>query len=221
MKIENFLSAPTALHFLVGYYAFISALLLLHTIRTPFYIEITTVLKATPLASLVAAAPFALLLGIFINNARKILNQFLLHRPTYQLDVIPEKLKKKLIFLISRELDVACKTIDLKQDLQFKLTKIIILPEFEEYSIHKRWLHDFLECSFYISIFSLIVLLFRALAGPYNGLEWSLLIGYFSISLVAIASFSKLRVDYTLAEAATILAKKQYETAENANGNRG
>lgn len=111
------------------------------------------------------------LLGIFINHARVILNQNLLHRPTYLLDKLPQRLQISLIKLISRELSVELAEIELRHDLQFKDAKLIIQPQFDEHSIRARWLHNFLECSILISGFSLIVLAFRSLAGPYGGLN--------------------------------------------------
>lgn len=209
MKIEHFFSGSTALNFLVGYYGFLSALLLLHTVKTPLYSEITEVLKATPLSSLIAASPFVVLLGIFINHARIILNRILLHRPTYQLEKLPPKLQNALRRRIAIELGVEEADINFNQDSQFEDVKLIIQPKYDEYSIRARWLHDFLECSLLISGFSLIVLAFRSLAYPFGGLEWTLLIGYFSLGTVAFASKPKLRLSFTLAESAMIIEETQ------------
>jgi hypothetical protein len=177
----------------------------------------TGVLKATPLASLIAASPFMVLLGIFINHARIILSQNLFHRPTYILDKLPQKLQVSLINLISYELSIKPTEIDLRHDLQFKDAKLTIQPQFDEYSIRTRWLHDFLECSILISGFSLTVLAFRLLAGPYGGLEWALLVGYFALLSVAVASNPKLRISYTLAESAMITREVQSVIEKNSN----
>lgn len=209
MKIEHFFSGSTTLNFLVGYFGFLSALLMLHTVKTPLYSEITEVLKATPLSSLIAASPFVVLIGIFINHSRIILNRILLHRPTYQLEKLPAKLQNALRRRIVIELGVEEAHINFNQDSQFEDVKLIIKPKFDEYSICARWLHDFLECSLLISGFSLIILAFRALAYPFGGLEWTLLVGYFFIGTVALASRPKLQLSFTLAESAMIIEESQ------------
>lgn len=207
MKIEHFFSGSTSLNFLVGYFAFISGLLLLHTVKTPLYSEIANVLKVTPLSSLIAASPFVVLLGIFINHARIVLNRTLFHRSTYQLNRLPPQLQNSLRHRIAIGLGVAETAIDFNQDHQFEDAKLIIQPMYDEYSIRARWLHDFLECSLLISGFSIIVLAFRSIAYPFGGLEWTLLIGYFSIGIVALAAKPKLQLNFTMAESAMMIEK--------------
>lgn len=205
LKLDNLLSGKTALYFIVGYYGFLSALLLLYTVKTPLYSEISDVLKFTPLSSLIAASPFVVLLGIFINQARMIFNNTLLHKSIYQLENLPSKLRYDLKEKIALELNIEEEQVDLKRDSDFENAKLMVRPDFDEYSLPSRWLHDFLDCTFLISLFSLVVLGFRYLAYSFGGLEWALLVGYFSICVVAYASKPKLRRLFSLAESAEMI----------------
>ncbi len=195
-------------------------MLLLHSVKTPLYSELAMVLKASPLSSLVAASPFVLLLGIFINQSRIVLKKYLFHRPTYLLNKLPQEMQNSLRNKIANELGIEEMDINLNHDSQIEDAKLIMQPQYDEYSIRSRWLHDFLECSILITGFTVIVLVFRALAYPFEGLEWVLLVACLTIGIVAVASIPKLRSNYTIAEAAMILFKSQHSTEAEKATNR-
>lgn len=106
MNFEGPVLGSMSLYFLVGYFASLSALMLSSSIKTTFYTQVFSAIEISPIASFVAAAPFVLLLGIFINVVRVTITRVLIRRRVYQLDALPEAFLGDLKLSIATQLSI-------------------------------------------------------------------------------------------------------------------
>jgi len=196
-----------SLYFLVGYFASLSALMLSVSIKTQFYTQIFSAFERSPIVSFLAAVPFVLLLGIFVNLVRLAVTGTLIRRRTYQFDALPEAFLEALKLSIATQLSINEDQVDLRNDRHFETTKQLLLPETDEYEIRARWLHDLFENMLLVGCFSVIVVAFRALVFNLGGMDWALLIGNGVVGVFAAASIPYFRRAYTISESSLVVNK--------------
>ena len=194
-----------SLYFLVGYLSSLCAVMLSVGIRTPFSSRVFDAVQKSPVTSLLIAAPFVLLLGVFVNMFRAAIVRLLIKRQSYDFTTLPEILMEALKQAIAMQLSIDEDEVNLHNDRHFETTKQLLLPEMDEYIIRARWLHDFFENTVLVASFCLIVLAFRATVFGLKEVDWVLLLGSGFAGFFAIVFIPYLRKAYTISEVSLVV----------------
>jgi len=206
------LGVPTlgamSLYFLVGYLASLSGLILSLDIKTVFYTEVFGAMQKSPVASLVVAAPFVLILGIFINTFRIAIVRHLMKRQAYDFDCLSAPLKAEVRGVIAAQLHMREEDVSFSSDREFDTTKQLLIPDGDEYVIRARWAYDLFENTLLLAAFSVIVILYRLIVFELQAADWALLICSAFGGLFSIIGMPHLRKLYTLSEVSLLLKNR-------------
>lgn len=153
-----------------GSFAALVLVLLSVSATTPFYSSIITAAEKSPIISLLATLPFVILLGILADTGRVLLST-LFRRKTYHFD-LPNSLKSLASSAIAQTLHINTDQVEWKNDSQFVCARQIVLPSFDQYKIHERWLHDLFLNSIFISGYALLVITTRLIASSVRSVDW-------------------------------------------------
>jgi hypothetical protein len=194
-----------SLYFFVGYLTSFWAVMLSVGIRTQFYAQLSEAVQKAPVVSLLIAAPFVVILGIFVNMFRLAIIRVIIKRHTYNFSAVPEILKETLKLTIATQLSIDQDQVNLQNDRHFEITKLLLLPEMNEYAIPARWLHDLFENVVVVMTFSLIILAFRAKVFGLEMIDWALILGSFFAVFIAVFSLHYLRRNYTTSEVSVVV----------------
>lgn len=217
------LGVPTlgamSLYFLVGYLASLSGLILSLDIKTTFYTELFGAMQKSPVASLVVAAPFVLLFGIFINTFRIAIVRNLMKRQAYEFNAVPAPLRAELRGIIAAQLHVREEEVSFGSDRDFETTRQLLMPEGDEYVIRARWLYDLFENTLLLALYSVIVILYRFIVFDLQAADWALLICSLFGGLFAVTAMPHLRKLYTMSEVSLLLKNSQASGTKSSIGN--
>lgn len=209
MDIIKNISGRPSYYFSVGFFALLFTLPLLYTVKTALYSEVASLIKATPLSSVIAASPAVFILGILINQARIVFAKYIFRSNTYILDKLSDPLKNELNQAISKTLSLQEEDSNLVTDDYYTEAKLLVMPLFDQYTIVHRWLNDFLENVILISGFVLLVIGFRAIGYAFEGIEVTLLEICSVIILFSTISLKGQRKKYTIAEVGIFLTEAE------------
>ncbi len=208
MKFENLISGHLSFLFIIGYFCLASWLTLLFSSVTPFYGEVGEMAKKIPLSTILLASPLAVIVGILFDALRCAINKHLLKRSIYDLASLPDETKQALTNVIS-ELFPALESSKCLEEAPFTNAKAGLLPDFDEYSIKNRWLHDFLDATVYLGAISLVLLSMRVMIHSLRGID----VYVFLIMIVAVffagLSLKDLKAEYTKAIVAIVLRESR------------
>ena len=207
------LGVPTlgamSLYFLVGYLASLSGLILSLDIKTAFYTELFGAMQKSPVASLVVAAPFVLIFGIFINTFRTAIVRYLMKRQSYDFSCLPAPLRDEVKGVIAAQLHIREDDVSFSSDREFETTKQLLIPDGDEYVIRARWLYDLFENTLLLAAFSVTVIVYRLIIFELQAADWALLICSGFGALFSIIPMPHLRKSYTLSEVSLLLKNRQ------------
>jgi len=189
-----------SLYILTGFFASVIFILLALSARTPFYAQIISTVEKSPIVSLIVTIPFMMLLGVFTDALRFLLAGLILKRSVYCFDALLPPLKSLAVRAISETLQIKPEEVQLDFDLQFLSTRQILLPDFDEYKSHDRWLHDLFQNNIVISVFAFLVVAARWLAFPVGSFDWAIIIICGIGAYVFLLRLKSLKRSYTLHE---------------------
>jgi hypothetical protein len=216
------LGVPTlgamSLYFLVGYLASLSGLILSLDIKTAFYTELFGAMQRSPVASLVVAAPFVLIFGVFINTFRTAVVRYLMKRQAYDFDCLPAPLRVEVQGVIAAQLHMREGDVNFSSDREFESTKQLLMPDADEYTIRARWLYDFFENTLLLAVFSMIVILYRLIIFELQAADWALLLCSAFACLFSIIPMPHLKKLYTMSEVSLLLKNRQVLRGETSGG---
>jgi hypothetical protein len=208
MKLENYVFGSLSFSFLIGYLSLILGLILLFTAQSPIYHEVAASLQKIPLSTILLASPLAVIIGIILNSIRCTVNKYILRRPIYVIDEVSDEIKELFYPVISSVLCVSEKKQIVLDEKAFLMTRAILLPKFDEYSIKSRWLHDFLDTIIYVSVTCILIVSFRAVAQSFHGIEFYVLLIMSVSAVFAYISLKELKIKYIQAELSVIINEK-------------
>lgn len=207
MDIRKSILGRPSYFYSVGFFAILNALPLLYTVKTPLYSQVSSLIKATPLSSVLAASPGLFILGILINQARIIIKKYLFRTNIYRITNLSEPSKEAIEKSILEALKISKEEVDLKTDFHFEEAKLLMMPLFDHYTIVYRWINDFLENTILISVFSLLIIGFRAIGYSFEGIEFILMEICLVVIIVSSVSIIGLPKKYTIAETSIFLGE--------------
>jgi hypothetical protein len=217
------LGVPTlgamSLYFLVGYLASLSGLILSLDIKTTFYTELFGAMQKSPVASLVVAAPFVLLFGIFINTFRIAIVRHLMKRQTYDFGCLPAPLIGELRGVIAAQLHMREEEVSFGSDRDFEAARQLLMPDGDEYVIRARWLYDLFENTLLLALYSVIVILYRFIVFDLQAADWALLICSLFGGLFSVIAMPDLKKLYTMSEVSLVLKNRQASVTKSSAGN--
>ena len=209
-----------SLYFLVGYLASLSGLILSLGIKTAFYTDLFGAMQKSPVASLVIAAPFVLLFGIFINTFRIAIVRHLMKRQAYEFDCLPGPLRVVLREVIAAQLHIKEEEVSFSSDRDFEAAKQLLIPDGDEYVIRARWLYDLFENTLLLTLYSVIVILYRLIVFDLQAADQALLICSLFGGLFSVIAMPHLRKLYTLSEVSLLLKNRSALGGKTSAGGR-
>ena len=135
MDLNKSVIARPSYYYSVGFITILCSLPLFYTIKSTVYADVSSLIKSTPLSSVLAASPGIVLMGILIDQARVIIKKYLLKLSNYKTYCISEQSKIELCQAISETLQVKIDQVNLKNDDHFQKAMLKILPLFDYITI--------------------------------------------------------------------------------------
>jgi hypothetical protein len=166
-------------------------------------------MQKSPVASLVVAAPFVLILGIFINTFRTAIVRYLMKRQSYDFSCLPAPLRDEVKGVIAAQLHIREDDVSFSSDREFETTKQLLIPDGDEYVIRARWLYDLFENTLLLAAFSVTVIFYRLIIFELQAADWALLICSGFGALFSIIPMPHVRKSYTLSEVSLLLKNRQ------------
>ena len=194
MNANQMITGRYSLFFLVGYFASICLFFLNSSVKTPFYLSISSTIRQSPLVSLIASVPCIYIVGIIIDSIKDAIHKRLLKNSPYNSENLPEAVIDSLDMIAEDELN-----LEKGVSFDFKLSalKNILLPDYDIYKIQQKWLHDFLQNVMLMSLLSLFVVFCRFIAFSWDHMDWIIIISSISISIVSYSRLHDLKMSYT------------------------
>ena len=200
-----------SLYMLTGFFGSLIFMSLAVSTATPFYEGIFDAVENSPIASVLVSIPVVVLLGILIDAGKFLVVYKLLKKRIYSFETLDSQLKERAVRVISETIHIRPNEVQMDSDLQLLTTRLLLLPHFEVYKNHDRWLHDLFENLVVTSVFGLFVVFSRLVFFSLSGFDWAIILICGLGGSVFMLRLNSLRKSYTLLEVNQVIHQASSE----------